>query len=71
MSINNHFIKLVNDKHLIYNLIYSLKLVELKHLKVYIKNNLANKFIRLFKLLTSILISFIRKKQNFHIYTNC
>ncbi len=46
MRINNHFIELVDDWQLPYNPIYSLGLVELEILKAYIKNNLANGFIR-------------------------
>ena len=45
-GINNHFIKLVNDKQLSYRTIYSLGPVELEILKTYIETNLANRFIR-------------------------
>ncbi len=46
---NNYSIELVDDWQLLYGLIHSLAPVELETLKVYIKNNLANGFIRLFK----------------------
>ena len=44
--IKNHIIKLVNSQQPPYVPIYSLKSVELETLKTYIKNNLANRFIR-------------------------
>ena len=40
--INNHVIKLEKDKQLPFRLIYSLKPVKLKTLKIYIETNLAN-----------------------------
>ena len=43
---NEHAIKLEDDKQLPFRLIYSLRLVELETLKTYIKTNLANGFIR-------------------------
>ena len=46
MKINNYTIKLVDDQQLLYGLIYSLGLVELETLKIYIKNNLANNFFK-------------------------
>ena len=49
IRINNHSINLLEDKQLFYSLIYSLKPVELEILKTYIKTNLANSFIWLFK----------------------
>ena len=49
IKINNHAIELVDDWQLSYSLIYSLGLVELEKLKIYIKNNLSNGFIKLFK----------------------
>ena len=45
-GINNHAIKLVDDWQPPYGPIYSLRPVELETLKTYIKNNLANGFIR-------------------------
>ncbi len=44
--INNHAIKLVNDRQPPYSFIYSFGPVELEILKAYIKNNLASNFIR-------------------------
>ena len=45
-GINNHAIELVDDQQPSYNLIYSLGFVGLETLMAYIKNNLANCFIR-------------------------
>ena len=45
-GISNHAIELMDDRQPPYDLIYSLGPVELKTLKAYIKNNLANGFIR-------------------------
>ena len=61
--INNHFINLIDDKQSSYGLIYNLRLMELKILKTYIKTNLANGFIYSSKLLASILILFIHRKD--------
>ena len=47
--INNYNIELVDSQQSLYKPIYNLRLVELETLKVYIKTNLANKFIRLSK----------------------
>ena len=44
--INNYAIELVDDQKLLYSSIYSLGSIELETLKAYIKNNLANNFIR-------------------------
>ncbi len=44
--INNHAIELVDDQQFLYGPIYSLEPVELEILKTYIKNNLANGFIK-------------------------
>lgn len=46
IGINNHVIELVNSQQPIYQLIHSLRLVELQALKAYIKTNLANGFIK-------------------------
>ena len=45
-EINDHDIKLVDDRQFLYGLIYSLGLVKLEILKTYVKNNLANGFIK-------------------------
>ena len=45
IKMNNYVIKLEKDKQPLFGLIYSLELVELKTLKIYIKINLANSFI--------------------------
>ena len=60
-GINEHVIKLEKDKQLLFGSIYSLKLVELETLKTYIKINLTNNFIWLFKSSTRALILFNRK----------
>lgn len=46
IEINNHVIDIINGKQTLYRLIYSLELMELKILKIYIKINLANNFIK-------------------------
>lgn len=48
--IYNYNIYLENIQLLSYNSIYNLKIIKLETLKNYIKTNLANKFIMLFKL---------------------
>ncbi len=48
-GINNHAIKLVDDRQLLYGPIYSVRPVKLETLKAYIKNNLASSFIKPFK----------------------
>ena len=50
IKINNHIIKLVDSKQPPFSFIYSLEPIELEILKAYIETNLANKFIRSFKL---------------------
>ena len=63
ININNYAIKLINNSQLLYGLNYSLRLIELEILKAYIKNNLVNMFIRLFKFLAKTPI-FFNKKPN-------
>ena len=48
-GMNEHAIELKEGKQSPFGPIYSLKLVELETLKTYIKTNLANSFIKLFK----------------------
>lgn len=55
-EINNYAIKLKDGKQLLYSLIYSLKLVELKILKTYIKIYLRTGFIQSSKSFASALI---------------
>lgn len=52
-GINNHSIDFIGNKQLLYNLIYSLRLVELEMLKIYIKINRTNGFIKSSKSSTS------------------
>ena len=62
-GINDHAIELVDNWQPQYGSIYSLSLVELETLKVYIKNNLVNGFVRFSKSLAKALI-FFNKKPN-------
>ena len=64
-EINSYAIKLVDDQQSPYELIYSLKAVELETLKAYINTNLANGFIKSFKLLANALILFDQKLNSF------
>lgn len=69
--INKHSIKLELDKQSPKSPIYNLKPVKLENLKTYIKTNLANSFICLFKFLTKILITFDQKLDgNIDLYVN-
>ena len=61
MEIINYVIELVDDCQLLYGSIYSLGSVKLEMLKIYIKNNLANGFIRSSKSLTRLHILFNKK----------
>ncbi len=60
-GINDHAIKLVDDRQPLYAPIYSLGPIELKTLKAYIKNNLASSFIRPSKSPAGALILFNKK----------
>lgn len=53
---------MIDNIYSLYNLIYNLKIVELKILKIYIKTYLATSFIKSFKLPANILVLFICKK---------
>ena len=59
--INNHIIKLVDNQQPPYGSIYSLRPIKLKILKIYMKNNLTNRFIKLFKSLVGVFIFFDKK----------
>ena len=61
IGINEHAIELEEDKQLLFGPIYSLEPIELETLKIYIKTNLANNFIRLFKSPTRAPILFDKK----------
>ena len=61
IEINEHAIKLEEDKQPPFGSIYSLESVELEILKTYIKINLANNFIQLFKSPARASILFNRK----------
>ena len=58
---NDYAIKLVHNRQLSYEPIYSLGPVELKTLKTYIETNLANDFIKLIKSLAKAFIFFDKK----------
>lgn len=58
IEMNDHVIKLEIGKQPLLGLIYSLGLVELEILKTYIKTNLINGFIQLFKSTVRALILF-------------
>lgn len=57
--IKKHLINLELDKQLSYNLIYNLRLVKFKILKIYIEINLVNGFIYFFKILVGAFILFV------------
>lgn len=63
--VNNHFINLVKDQQLLYKPIYSLGLIELETLKMYIETNLSNGFIKPFKFPTITTIFFIHKANGY------
>ena len=70
-EINIHVINLEEGKQPLYGSIYSLGPMELKTLKTYIKTNLANGFIRLFKSFADATILFNKKlDKSFQFYTN-
>ena len=62
---NNYNIKIKKDKQLFYRLIYSLKLIKLKILKIYIKINLINRFIKIFKFFIKVFIFLIKNQIEF------
>ena len=62
-GINDHIIELVNGQQPLYGPIYSLELVELETLKVYIETNLANGFINPSKSPAGAPILFDRKSD--------
>lgn len=59
IQINFYIIELIDNKQLFYGSIISLRLIELKTLKTYIKTDSANDYMRSFKSLSSTLIFFI------------
>ena len=63
-GISEYVIELEEDKQPAYKPIYSLRPVEFKTLKTYIKINLANGFIHLLNSLTSVSILFGHKPDN-------
>ena len=58
-NIKDYLIDLIDDKQLLYSLIYSIKLVKLKILKTYVKIMLASGFFQLFKFSATISILFV------------
>ena len=70
-GISDHDIELVDDWQPPYGFIYSLGLVKLETLKVYIENNLVNGFIRPFKSSTRVPILFNKKTDgSLRLYMN-
>ena len=68
---NEHAIKLEECKQPLFGLIYNLELVELETLKIYIKTNLANSFIRPSKFLIETPILFDKKPdRSLRLYIN-
>lgn len=63
-KLNKHNIKLENDKQLPYRPIYSLGLIKLKTLKIYIKTFLKTRFIQPSKSSADTLILFYRKPDS-------
>ena len=63
-EINNYAIELFNDQQPLYSLIYDLGLIKLEILKVYIKNNLVNGFIRPSKSPAGAFIFFNKKPDS-------
>ena len=61
IRINEHTIKLKEGKQSSFRSLYSLRSIKLETLKTYIKTNLTNNFIRLFKFFTRALILFDKK----------
>ena len=71
-EINEHTIKLKEGEQSLFEPIYSLGLVELEILKIYIKINLANSFIWRFKSPARALILFYRKSdKNLYLFIDC
>lgn len=70
-NINKHIINLELDKRTLHRPIYSLRLIELKILTIYIETNLANNFIQLSKFSIKALILFIKKHDgSFYFYVD-
>ena len=68
---NEYTIELEEDKQSLFRPIYSLNIVKLEILKTYIKTNLANGFIQLFKSSARAPILFDRKpNQNLHLFVD-
>ena len=71
-TINNYLIYVLEEKQLLYRLIYYLKLRKPRILKTYIKVNLTSRFINSSKSLASTLILFVlKKKSSLHLYVDC
>ena len=62
--INNPLIDLLDNKQLLYSLIYSLELVGLEMLTNYIEANIASSFIKLSQFLATVIIPFVQKKHS-------
>lgn len=64
INITEHLIKLENGKQLFYKLIYSLKLIKLVTLKIYIKTYLKTRFISLIKFFINTVTIFDEKPNS-------
>ena len=60
LNINEYAIKLKVGKQVFYKLIYIFRSIELETFKIYIKTNLANNFIKVFKSFSKVLILFTK-----------
>lgn len=69
-EINNHAMNLVEEKQLIYGIIYSLSSVELQIFKTYIETYLWNRFINLWKSLVGALLFLIKSKTEAFVSTS-
>ena len=63
-GMNDYAIKLENNKEPFFSPIYSLELVELETLKIYVKTNLANNFIHPLKSPAKVSIFFNQKPDD-------
>ena len=69
IKVNNYVIKLEKNKQPLFKSIYSLKSIELKIIKTYIKTNIANSFIQSSKFFIKVSILFNKKPNTSpHLY---
>ena len=71
MGVNNYTIRLVDNQQPLYGFIYNLGSIKLEILKTYIKNNLANSFIKPSKFFVKTSIFFDKKlNRSLRLYIN-